>query len=89
MTADRVVPGLGHVPPDWDVVRIEDCCRIHDSRRVPLNEETRRGMQGDIPYCGANGVLDHINDYIFNVPILLVAEDGGTSTSSAHAPSPT
>ena len=33
-------------------------------------------MQGTIPYWGANSVIDHVNDWIFNEPLVLVGEDG-------------
>ncbi len=44
---------------------------------MPLNEAQRAQMQGDIPYCGANGVLDHVNDFVIDDDIILMAEDGG------------
>jgi type I restriction enzyme S subunit len=34
-------------------------------------------MKGDIPYCGANGIVDYVNDYVINDDIILMAEDGG------------
>lgn len=34
-------------------------------------------MKGDYPYCGANGVLDFINDYCLDSTVILIAEDGG------------
>ena len=34
-------------------------------------------MKGDIPYYGANGVVDSINNYIFEEDLILMAEDGG------------
>ncbi|MGB0430627.1 MAG: restriction endonuclease subunit S [Bacteroidia bacterium] len=57
--------------------RIEDCCDILDSKRVPINGETRDGMKGNIPYYGANGIQGYINKYIFDEPLILMAEDGG------------
>lgn len=47
-----------------------------DSRRVPLNEEQRSERNGDVPYYGASGLVDWIDDFLFNEPLLLVAEDG-------------
>lgn len=34
-------------------------------------------MKGDFPYCGANGILDFINDYKIDDEVILIAEDGG------------
>lgn len=50
---------------------------ILDSQRKPLNSEQRASMKGDIPYYGANGIVDAVNDYIFDEDLVLVAEDGG------------
>jgi len=47
-----------------------------DSRRVPLNEEERSKRKGDIPYYGASGLVDWIDGFLFDEPLLLVAEDG-------------
>lgn len=68
---------LGYLPLDWNTKRIEDICEILDSKRIPLNKEQRDNMKGDIPYYGANGVVDYINDYLFDEDLILMAEDGG------------
>jgi type I restriction enzyme S subunit len=68
---------IGEIPVDWEVVKIDDCCDILDSQRIPLNDETRRNMKGQYPYCGANGLLDGINNFIFDDDLILMAEDGG------------
>lgn len=68
---------LGKLPMDWAISTVEECCEILDSKRVPLNAIQRKTMQGKIPYYGANGLLDHINDFIFEEPLILMAEDGG------------
>jgi type I restriction enzyme S subunit len=64
-------------PDDWQMCTIEDCCEILDSRRIPLNQDQRRERKGDIPYWGANGILDYVDDYLFDEPLILMAEDGG------------
>lgn len=65
------------VPSDWKLAALEDICEVLDSKRVPLNSEDRRDKKGSIPYWGANGIVDYIDDFIFNEPLLLMAEDGG------------
>ncbi|HDR3313289.1 MULTISPECIES: restriction endonuclease subunit S [Bacillus] len=67
---------IGDIPKDWEVVTIDECCEILDNRRVPLSKEVRETMQGEIPYYGATGVVDYINDYLFDEEIVLIGEDG-------------
>jgi type I restriction enzyme, S subunit len=68
---------IGEIPVDWEIKSIDDICDILDSQRVPLNKEQRDSMAGDIPYYGANGVVDYINQYQFDEPLIIMAEDGG------------
>jgi type I restriction enzyme S subunit len=63
--------------PDKKKVKIKDCCEILDHKRIPLNSEERAKIQGNIPYYGANGIQDWINKFIFDEPLILLAEDGG------------
>ena len=73
------VPSLGTVPSNWHVARLIDVFEILDSRRVPLNADERAKIPGSYPYYGANGVVDYINDWIFDEheDLILLAEDGG------------
>lgn len=68
---------IGWIPEDWEVRTIFDSTVCLDNLRVPLNENQRLCMKGDYPYCGANGILDYINDYIIEDEVILIAEDGG------------
>ena len=58
-----------------DMMFIEDCCEILDSMRVPITAADRE--EGKYPYYGANGIQDHVADYIFDDELVLLAEDGG------------
>lgn len=58
-----------------DMMYVEDCCEILDSMRVPITASDRE--EGEYPYYGANGVQDHVADYIFDDELVLLAEDGG------------
>ena len=58
-----------------DMMYIEDCCEILDSMRVPITASDRE--EGEYPYYGANGIQDHVADYIFDDELVLLAEDGG------------
>jgi len=62
---------------DWVEKTIEEVADCLDGLRIPLNESQREKMRGNIPYCGANGVLDYINEYRINDSVILLAEDGG------------
>jgi type I restriction enzyme S subunit len=62
---------------DWEFLTIELVADCLDNLRVPLNGEQRAKMNGDIPYCGANGVVDYVNDFVIDDDIILMAEDGG------------
>jgi len=68
---------LGPIPAHWQVVRLGEVVDIDDRKRVPLNEKQRRAMQGTYPYCGANGILDYVNGFLFGGEYVLLAEDGG------------
>jgi type I restriction enzyme S subunit len=61
----------------WEVKTLEHVINCLDNLRVPLNDSQRLNMKGDYPYCGANGILDFINDYMVDDDIILMAEDGG------------
>jgi len=77
MVTTLIETKLGEIPEDWGVTTIGECCVILDSQRVPLSAEVRRDMKGDYPYYGANGQLDSIDKWIFDEPLILMAEDGG------------
>ena len=66
-----------NLPVGWKSIHIEDCCDILDSKRVPVSEEEREKRIGNIPYYGANGFQGYIDDFIFDEPLILIAEDGG------------
>jgi type I restriction enzyme S subunit len=46
-----------------------------DSQRVPIKASERK--PGPYPYFGANGLQDHVDGYIFDEKLVLLAEDGG------------
>ena len=65
------------LPDGWAAQRVSALFEILDSHRVPLNDSERAQMKGEYPYYGANGVVDHIDKWIFDEDLILVAEDGG------------
>lgn len=68
---------IGPLPEKWEVVSLGSIVNVYDSQRIPLRSEDRQRMRGTFPYCGANGIIDHIDRYLFDGEFLLLAEDGG------------
>ena len=56
--------------------RFDEVTINFDKKRVPLSSTQRKRIQGEYRYYGAQGVIDHINDFIFDGTYLLIAEDG-------------
>jgi len=88
LTGKRRLPGfetkpgfkqteVGLIPKDWEVDSLGNISNCLDNLRIPLSQSQRAKIGGAYPYCGANGVVDHINDYIVDNDIILMAEDGG------------
>jgi type I restriction enzyme S subunit len=73
---DSGVEWLGEVPAHWVVAPIKIFFSFLDGKRIPLKSEDRGGRQGDFPYYGASGVIDWIDDFIFDQDHVLVSEDG-------------
>ena len=67
---------IGEIPESWEVVRLEKLCGCLDSKRVPVKQSERDERKGNVPYYGASGQAGWIDDYLFDEPLLLVAEDG-------------
>jgi type I restriction enzyme, S subunit len=60
----------------WRPIRFGDLVDFHNRRRVPLSKALRATRPGPYPYFGAQGIVDRIDDFIFDGEFLLVAEDG-------------
>jgi type I restriction enzyme S subunit len=57
------------------LARLGDVVEFLDSKRRPVTESDRRS--GPYPYYGANGLQGTIDEFIFDEPLVLLAEDGG------------
>jgi type I restriction enzyme M protein len=55
-------------------VELGEVVDILDSRRRPITKGDRK--PGPYPYYGATGVLDYVEDFLFDEPLVLVGEDG-------------
>lgn len=58
----------------WEEKTLGEVCKNLDNKRVPITKNKR--VEGDIPYYGASGIVDYVNDYLFDEELLLVSEDG-------------
>ena len=72
LTGKKRLPGFSG---EWVEKTIDDTFYCMDNLRVPLNDKQRK--KGIYPYCGANGIVDYIDDFCIDDNIILIAEDGG------------
>ena len=70
------VEWLGEIPGHWEIMRLAWITECLDGQRIPLNGEQRGGMRGDIPYWGANSIVDRIDSWLFDEELVLLGEDG-------------
>ena len=59
-----------------ETFRFDEVTVNFDRKRVPLSAKQRSERQGNYRYYGAQGVIDYVDDYIFDGTYLLIAEDG-------------
>ena len=59
---------------EWREYILEELTDNFDAIRVPVKQRDRR--RGPYPYYGASGVVDHIDDFLFDGEYLLISEDG-------------
>lgn len=58
----------------WAEEKLGEICENMDSKRIPITKSNRK--IGPIPYYGASGIVDYVDNYIFDDDLLLVSEDG-------------
>lgn len=66
-------------PNGWEYKKLSEICQNLDSKRVPITSSERK--KGIYPYYGASGIVDYVDDYIFDDNLLLVSEDGANLLS--------
>lgn len=76
---------VGRIPEGWEVKALTVVAENYDSKRVPIKSVDRAGMQGGYRYYGASGIIDYVNDYIFDGTFILLGEDG-ENVLSRHLP---
>ena len=68
------------IPEGWELTHLRDFINLEDNKRIPLSSKERSIRQGKYPYYGATGIMDRVDDYLFDDDRILLAEDGSTST---------
>ena len=79
-----LIPALFHQmfgDPDrnsknWPVKPFGELVSNQDGRRKPVKASDRADRQGQYPYYGASGIIDYVEDYLFEGTALLIGEDG-------------
>ena len=72
------------VPKGWVWTTLENCTINRDNERIPIASAIRNKQQNKkYDYYGAAGIIDKVDNYIFNERLLLVGEDGANLLSRA------
>ena len=72
------------VPQGWVWTTLESCTINSDNERIPVASAIRSKQQHKkYDYYGAAGIIDKVDNYIFNERLLLVGEDGANLLSRA------
>lgn len=53
-----------------------DIVEFLDGQRIPLSKPERENRHGSYPYYGASGIIDSVDGFLFEEPLLLLSEDG-------------
>jgi len=71
------VEWIPETPEHWHVVRVKDVLDFFNTVRVPLSAAERGVMTEKVyDYYGASGVIDKVENYLFDGTYILIAEDG-------------
>lgn len=62
----------------WEQRKLEDTVEFLDTLRKPL--EGAKRVRGPYPYYGASGIVDYVDEYLFDEELVLLSEDGANIT---------
>ncbi len=74
--AKPLAEGGDDVPETWSWGKFGELVTNHDGQRIPVKQSDRDKRSGPYPYYGAFGVIDDIDEYLYDGDYLLLAEDG-------------
>jgi type I restriction enzyme S subunit len=60
----------------WPVKPFGELANNRDGRRKPVKASDRAERKGKYPYYGASGIIDYVEEYLFDKTALLIGEDG-------------
>ena len=80
---DSGVEWIGKIPAHWRLMSLRYAFEFMDHKRLPLSAIEREKKKGIYPYYGASGIIDFIDEYIFDQSLLLIAEDGANLLSKS------
>ena len=69
----------------WEIQPLKKISKFLDNKRIPLSESERQKRKGPYPYYGASGIIDNIDDYIFDGEYVLLGEDGANIVNRSTA----
>ena len=75
---------LGEIPEGWEVGELGKIIEILDRTRIPLNSRQRSQRQGPYPYYGAAGIMDYVDDFLFDGVFVLTGEDGSVIDNDGY-----
>lgn len=67
---------IGIIPNDWSICNLSDAVEFLDGQRRPVKSIDRAKVRGIYPYYGASGIVDYVNEYLFDDDLILLGEDG-------------
>ncbi len=78
---DSGIEWLGQIPAHWETTSVRYQFTNLDHKRIPIANEDRALLEKIYPYYGASGIIDRVDRYLFDGPLVLVAEDGANLLS--------
>ena len=64
------------IPENWCWCRFGEITINRDSERIPLSVSQRELLKKKYDYYGASGIIDKVDNYLFDKDLLLIGEDG-------------
>ena len=76
---------LYDLPSSWVWVSFGDITISRDGERVPVSKAEREQRAKVYDYYGASGIIDKIDGYLFDKPLILIGEDGANLINRSTA----
>lgn len=74
---DSGIEWLGEIPEHWEVKKLGFVFKSLNTKRIPLSAEERGIMESrTYDYYGASGIIDKVENFLFDEDLILIGEDG-------------